>query len=87
MMVPPLSDLDALSFDELKELVVELLVRVSAQEEEIRQLREENARLKDLPKKPKLAAWTRRPNRSGWPRARRAVGPGASGRAVRGHRR
>jgi hypothetical protein len=56
MMAPPLSDLDALSLDELKELVVELLVRVSAQEEEIRQLREENARLKDLPKKPKLAS-------------------------------
>ena len=56
MMVPPLPDLDALSLDELKKLVVQLLVRVSAQEEEIRQLREENARLKDLPKKPKLAS-------------------------------
>src|SRR5512134_444649 len=56
MMAPPLSDLDALSLDELKELVVELLVRVSAQEEEIRRLREENARLKDLPRKPKLAS-------------------------------
>jgi hypothetical protein len=56
MMVPPLSNLDALSLDELKEVVVELLVRVSAQEEEIRHLREQNARLKDLPKKPKLAS-------------------------------
>jgi hypothetical protein len=36
--------------------VVQLLVRVSAQEEEIQQLREETARLKDLPKKPKLAS-------------------------------
>ena len=55
MSVPPLPDLDALSLDELKKLVVQLLVRVSALEEEIQQLRAENARLKDLPKKPKLA--------------------------------
>ena len=55
MSVPPLPDLDALSLDELKKLVVQLLVRVSALEEENRQLRAENARLKDLPKKPKLA--------------------------------
>src|SRR3954469_3972540 len=55
MSVPPLPDLDALSLDELKKLVVELLVRVSTLEEENRQLRAENARLKDLPKKPKLA--------------------------------
>src|SRR3954454_24647890 len=55
MSVPPLPDLDALSFDELKKLVVQLLVRVSALEEENQQLRAENARLKDLPKKPKLA--------------------------------
>jgi hypothetical protein len=41
MMVPPRPDRDALSLDELKTLVVELLVRVSAQEEEIRQLRAE----------------------------------------------
>src|SRR4029453_6184404 len=34
---------------------VQLLVRVSALEEEIQQLRAENGRLKDLPKKPKLA--------------------------------
>jgi hypothetical protein len=44
-----------LSLDELKKLVVQLLVRVSALEEEIQQLRAENGRLKDLPKKPKLA--------------------------------
>jgi hypothetical protein len=44
-----------LSLDELKKLVVQLLVRVSALEEENRQLRAENGRLKDLPKKPKLA--------------------------------
>jgi hypothetical protein len=55
MSVLPLPDLDALSLDELKKLVVQLLVRVSAQEEEIQQLRAEIARLKALPKKPKLA--------------------------------
>src|SRR5690349_9789514 len=55
MSVPPLPDLDTLSLDELKKLVVQLLVRVSALDEEIQQLRAENARLKDLPKKPKLA--------------------------------
>jgi len=55
MSVPPLPDLDALSLDELKKLVVQLLVRVSALEEENRELRAENGRLKDLPKKPKLA--------------------------------
>ena len=49
------SDLDMLPLDELKRLVVQLLARVSALEEEIRQLREENARLKALPKRPKLA--------------------------------
>ncbi len=55
MSVPPLPDLDTLSLDELKKLVVQLLVRVSALAEEIQQLRAENGRLKDLPKKPKLA--------------------------------
>src|SRR3954453_13498094 len=55
MSVLPLPDLDALSLDELKKLVVQLLVRVSAQEEEIQQLRAETARLKALPKKQKLA--------------------------------
>src|SRR4051794_18426652 len=55
MSVPPLPDPDALSLDELKKLVVQLLVRVSALEEEIQQLRAENARLKALPQKPKLA--------------------------------
>jgi hypothetical protein len=75
MMVPPRPDRDALSLDELKTLVVELLVRVSAQEEEIRQLRAENARLKDLPKKPKLAAGgmdkASEPERSAKSKARR----------------
>ena len=52
---PPPSDLDTLSLDELKRLVIRLLGRVSALEEENRCLREENARLKDLPKRPKLA--------------------------------
>src|SRR3954465_3949080 len=55
MSVPPLPDLDALSLDELKKLVVQLLVRGSALEEEIQRLRAENTRLKALPKKPKLA--------------------------------
>ena len=55
MSVLPPPDLDALSLDELKKLVVQLLVRLSAQEEENQQLRAENARLKALPKKPKLA--------------------------------
>jgi hypothetical protein len=55
MSVPPLPDLDALSLDELRKLVVQLLVRVSALEEENQQLRAENARLKALPQKPKLA--------------------------------
>jgi hypothetical protein len=55
MSVPPLPDLDTLSLDELKKLVVQLLVRVSAQDETIQQLRAENARLKALPQKPKLA--------------------------------
>src|SRR5688572_2549287 len=55
MSVPPLPDLDALSLDELKKLVVQLLVRVSTLEEENQQLRAENGRLKALPKKPKLA--------------------------------
>jgi hypothetical protein len=43
MSVPPLPDLDTLSLDELKKLVVELLVRVSTLEEENQQLRAENA--------------------------------------------
>src|SRR3954447_16345677 len=55
MSVAPLPDLDALSLDELKKLVVQLLVEVTALREENRQLRAENARLKDLPQKPKLA--------------------------------
>lgn len=55
MPVPSLPDLDALSLDELKKLVVRLLVEVTALREENQQLRAENARLKDLPKKPKLA--------------------------------
>ena len=55
MSVPPLPDLDALSLDELKKLVIQLLTRITALEEENRQLRAENGRLKDLPKKPKLA--------------------------------
>src|SRR3954468_15981450 len=55
MSSPPLPDLDALSADGLKRLVARLLGRVAALEEENRQLRDENARLKDLTKRPKLA--------------------------------
>ena len=55
MSSPPLPDLDALSADGLKRLVARLLARVVALEEENRQLRDENARLKDLPKRPRLA--------------------------------
>jgi hypothetical protein len=54
-MAAPLPDLDTRSLDELKRLVARLLARVAALEEENRQLREENARLKGLPKRPKLA--------------------------------
>src|SRR4051795_12546777 len=55
MSSPPLPDLNTLSADGLKRLVARLLARVVALEEENRQLREENARLKDLPKRPRLA--------------------------------
>ena len=55
MSSPPLPDPDALSADGLKRLVARLLARVVALEEENRQLRDENARLKDLPKRPRLA--------------------------------
>ena len=44
-----------MSLDDLKRLVVELLLRVAAQEDEIRALPEENAHLKSLSKRPKLA--------------------------------
>jgi hypothetical protein len=54
MPTPPL-DLDAVSLEDLKKLVVQLMVEVTALREENQQLRAENARLKDLPKKPKLA--------------------------------
>ena len=54
-MSSSLPDLDALSPDGLKRLVAQLLGRVVAREEENRQLRDENARLKALPKRPKLA--------------------------------
>jgi len=54
-MSPAPLDLDALSLDELKTLVVQLLTRVAALEEEVARRREENARLKGVPKRPKLA--------------------------------
>src|SRR4051794_40182658 len=54
MPTPPL-DLDTVSLEDLKKLVVQLLVEVTALREENQQLRAETARLKALPKKPKLA--------------------------------
>ena len=54
-MPTPSLDLDAVLLEDLKKLVVQLLVEVTALREENQQLRAENARLKDLPKKPKLA--------------------------------
>ena len=53
--MPTPLDLDAVSLEDLKKLVVQLMVEVTALREENQQLRAENARLKDLPKKPKLA--------------------------------
>ena len=88
MPTPPL-DLDAVSFEDLKKLVVQLLVAVAALEEENRQLREENARLKDLPKKPKLAPGgmdkASEPDKRA--RTKRRAGSGASGRAAGAPRR
>jgi hypothetical protein len=73
-MAPLPSDLDTRSLDELKRLVARLLARVAALEEENRQLREENARLKALPKRPKLAPGgmdrASRPNQSAKARRR-----------------
>src|SRR4051812_35667419 len=78
MSGPPLPDLDTLSLDELKKLVVHLLVRVSALDEEIQQLRAETARLKALPKKPKLAPGgrNRAPERDKRARTKQARGRG-----------
>src|SRR4051812_50062609 len=73
MSSPPLPDLDALSADGLKRLVARLLARVVALEEENRQLRDENARLKDLPKRPRLAP-------RGVDRAAAPAGGGGAGR-------
>jgi Transposase IS66 family len=53
--MPTPLDLDAVSLEDLKKLVVQLMVEVTALREENQQLRAENARLKALPKKPKLA--------------------------------
>jgi hypothetical protein len=52
--VPPLNP-DALSPAALKRLVIELLVRVTKWDDEIRALRDKLAHLKALPKRPKLA--------------------------------
>jgi hypothetical protein len=68
-MSSSLPDLDALSPDGLKRLVAQLLARLAALEEENRQLRDENARLKDLPKRPKLAPGGMDPAREPDPQA------------------
>src|SRR3954453_1268659 len=86
MSSPPLPDLDALSADGLKRLVARLLARVVALEEENRQLCDENARLKDLPKRPKLAPGgmdraTEPASRAG-ARRRRRTGRGGRGAAA-----
>src|SRR3954454_24046541 len=78
MSSPPLPDLDALSADGLKRLVVQLLARVAALEEENRRLREENARLKKLPKRPRLAPGGMEP--AGGARRRRRPPRSASSR-------
>src|SRR4051795_13785136 len=77
MSSPPLPDLDALSADGLKRLVVQLLARVAALEEENRRLREENARLKKLPKRPRLAPGGM--DRAAGARRRRRTGRGGGG--------
>src|SRR3954447_17953827 len=81
MSSPPLPDPDALSADGLKRLVARLLARVAALEEENRRLREENARLKDLPKRPRL------PPPGGGPGAEAAGGGGGGGGRARRRRR
>lgn len=55
MPTPPPIDLDALSLDALKRLVVDLLVRVETLEGENRRLRDELAAAKKVPKRPQLA--------------------------------
>src|SRR4051795_10671507 len=89
MSSPPLPDLDALSADGLKRLVVQLLARVAALEEENRRPGEENARLKKLPKRPRLApggmdraAGARRRRRTG--RGGRRTPPGTEERRLTG---
>src|SRR3954470_20491741 len=77
MSSPPLPDLDALSADGLKRLVARLLARVAALEEENRRLREENARLEKLPKRPRLAPGGM--DRAAGARRRRRTGRGGGG--------
>ena len=55
MPSPPPIDLEALSLDDLQRLVIELLVRVTALEEENRALRDELAQARKVPQRPKLA--------------------------------
>src|SRR6476660_2849321 len=90
MSSPPLPDPDALSADGLKRLVVQLLARVAALEEENRRLREENARLKKLPKRPRLAPGgmdrARRQAHAAGHRGARPHGGGAAGLPTQGLR-
>src|SRR3954468_13956663 len=83
MSSPPLPDLDALSADGLKRLVVQLLARVAALEEENRRLRGENARLKKLPKRPRVGRGGGNPPPKKAPEAAEAGagrhGPGGGG--------
>src|SRR3954464_3824301 len=82
MSSAPQPDPDALSADELKRLVARLLARVAALGEENRRLREENARLEDLPRRPKLApgGMDRATGPAGGAGARRGRRPGRGGR-------
>ena len=54
MPTPAPLDLEALSLDDLKRLVVELLLRVAAQEDEIRALREENGHRQVVRREPRV---------------------------------
>ena len=85
---PPL-DLDALSLDELKKLVVQLLRRVAVLEEENQRLRAEVARLKGLPKRPKLAPGSLDQASKSGPALQSQSAPGAdpNGRAAGAPRR
>ena len=87
--MPTPLDLDAVSLEDLKKLVVQLMVEVTGLREENQQLRAENARLKALPKKPKLApgGMDKATSRTGGPKPSRRAGSGANGRVAGAPRR